>query len=100
MPVADARDTQAHRAKLDLVQRVAALEKPAHTTFEIKFYWAFFRVGEARLAEDTVLDYGSRAPQLLRPVELGDSYTGSSYLSRQQPCDPRERQLFKPRSRR
>jgi phage tail-like protein len=98
MPIADARDTQAHRAKLDLAQRVVALEKPAHTTFEIKFYWAFFRVGEARLAEDTVLDYGSRAPQLLRPIELGDSYTGSGYLSRQQPCQPRERQLFKPRS--
>ena len=76
----------------------AALEKPAHATFEIKFYWAFFRVGDARLAEDTVLDHGSRAPQLLHPVELGDSYAGSGYLSRQQPCDPRERQLFKSRS--
>jgi phage tail-like protein len=98
MPIADAQDTQAHQAKLGLAQRVVALEKPAHTTFEIKFYWAFFRVGEARLAEDTVLDYGSRAPQLLRPVVLGDSYTGSGYLSRQQPCQPRERQLLKPRS--
>ncbi len=96
MPLSDAQDVQAHRAKLDLAQRVVALEKPAHTAFEIKFYWAFFRVGEARLGEDTVLDHGSRAPQLLRPVVLGDSYAGSGYLSRQQPCQPRERQFLDP----
>jgi phage tail-like protein len=98
MPLGDAQNTEAHRAKLDLAQRVVALEKPAHTTFEIKFYWAFFRVGEARLEADTLLDFGSRAPQLLRPAVLNDTYIGSAYPSRQQPGDPRMRPLFKPRS--
>jgi phage tail-like protein len=98
MALADAQDTQAQRAKLDLARRVVALEKPAHTTFDIKFYWAFFRVGEARLEEDTILDHGSRAPQLLRPVVLGDSYAGSGYLSREQPCQPRGRQIYKSRN--
>jgi phage tail-like protein len=98
MPVGDAQNTEAHRAKLDLAQRVVALEKPAHTTFDIQFYWAFFRVGEARLGSDSVLDQGSRAPQLLRPVVLGDSYAGSGYLSRQQLCQPRQRPFFQQRS--
>ena len=96
MPIADAQNTEAHRAKYDLARRVVALEKPAHTMFEIKFYWAFFRVGEVRLGEDSVLDHGSRAPELMRPVMLGDSYAGSGYLSREQPCQPRERQFLDP----
>jgi phage tail-like protein len=91
MPLADAQNTLAHRNKLNLAQRVVDLEKPVHTTYEIKFYWAFFRVGEARLGRDTVLDYGSRAPQLLRPMLLGDNYLGSGYLSRSQPGSPRDR---------
>jgi phage tail-like protein len=91
MPLSDAQNTEAQRAKVDLVQRVVSLEKPAHTTFEVKFYWAFFRVGEARLGSDSVLDQGSRAPELMRPIVLGDSYAGSGYLSTQQPCQMRQR---------
>lgn len=84
----DAQNVTAHRSKLSLAQRVIELEKPAHTTYEIKFYWAFFRLGEARLGEDSVLDYGSRAPQLLQPALLGDTYVGSVYLTRQPPERP------------
>jgi phage tail-like protein len=67
--------------KLDLARRVVALEKPAHTTFDVKFYWAFFRVGEARLGTDTVVDLGSRSPELMSPFVLDRNYLGSGWLA-------------------
>jgi len=88
MPLGDAQNVKAHRSRMNLAQRVIDLEKPAHTTYEIKFYWSFFRLGEARLGEDSVLDYGSRAPQLLQPALLGDTYVGSVYLTQQPPARP------------
>ncbi len=74
--------------RLDLVRRVVALEKPAHTSFEVKFYWAFFRVGEARLGEGTVVDLGSRSPELLSPFVLDRNYLGSGYLGDEHPARP------------
>jgi hypothetical protein len=94
----DAQSTTTQRSKLSLARRVIDLEKPAHTAYDIKFYWAFFRVGDARLAQDTVLDQGSRALQLLLPAVLGDTYTGSAYLSSELPGEPRHRPFLKLRS--
>jgi phage tail-like protein len=91
----DAQSTTAQKSKLSLAQRVVDLEKPAHTTYDLKFYWAFFRVGEARLGTDSVLDQGSRATQLLQPILLGDSYIGNGYLAREVPGDPRSRPFLK-----
>jgi hypothetical protein len=68
---------------VDLVRRVVNLEKPAHTSYDIKFFWAFFRLGDARLGQDSVLDTGSRAPQLMLPAQIGNTYLGSTYLTRQ-----------------
>ncbi|MEA2588630.1 MAG: hypothetical protein QOH66_1557 [Actinomycetota bacterium] len=65
---------------VELARRVVDLEKPAHTVFDVKFYWEAFRVGEARLGLDTLVDLGSRSPGLLSGAVLDHSYLGQSVL--------------------
>ena len=66
--------------RMALAKRIVATEKPAQTEFDVRFYWAMNRVGEARLGEDTALGAGSRAPELIPPALLGASYIGSSFV--------------------
>jgi hypothetical protein len=65
----------------DLARRVAELQKPAHTIFDVKFFWAAFRIGEARLGDDTLLASGSRVPELIEPAVLGRDYVGTTTLA-------------------
>jgi len=81
VPASLAFNPQEHQTRLALAQRIVDLEKPAHTVFDVRFYWAMFRVGEARLQLDTVIDQGSRAPQLLPSLVLGEGFVGASYLA-------------------
>ena len=74
---------------LDLVQRIVALEKPSHTEFEVREYWALFRVGEARLGLDTLLDTGAR----LTPAVLGQAVLAGSYLSAPHPWNVPDRMV-------
>jgi phage tail-like protein len=62
-------------------ERVVELQKPAHTLFELRFFWAAFRVGEARLGTDTHIEAGSRAPELLTPLVLGRRHLGETHLA-------------------
>ncbi|HKV10069.1 MAG TPA: phage tail protein [Thermoanaerobaculia bacterium] len=71
----------AEETRRDLARRVIALEKPAHTSFDVQFYWGFFRVGEARLGEDTLVDAGGRSPEFLSPFVLDRNFLGSGYLA-------------------
>ena len=66
--------------RLGLARRIVDLEKPAHTVFDVRYYWAFFRVGEARLGLDTQLGAGSRAPELIPEAVLGRAYLGASFV--------------------
>jgi phage tail-like protein len=81
----------ADRAEMDrrraLAQRVVALNGPAHATFDVQFYWSAFRVGEARLGVDTLIDLGGRSPGLLGPMELGRGALAESYLAPEYPQD-------------
>jgi hypothetical protein len=88
-----AAEENTRREQLELVKRVVTLEKPAHTLFDVKFYWALFRIGEARLGLDSLVERGGRAPDLLPPLRLGQTYLGESHLTPAHPHDVVERQI-------
>jgi phage tail-like protein len=69
--------------QIALVEQIVRLEKPAHTDFVIKQYWAMFRVGEVRLGLDTTLGEGGRF-ELFR---LGQTGLAEGILSAAYPFD-------------
>ena len=71
--------------RLRLAQRIVDLEKPAHTVFNVRLYWALNRIGEARLGVDTLLGQGSRAPELIPYALLGRAYVGASFVGQERP---------------
>jgi phage tail-like protein len=93
-PTEDTPDHAEHRRRLDLATRVINLEKPAHTVFDVKFYWAYFRVGSVRLGEDTILDRGSRDPRLSPPMILGQGFLSESFLTASYPQNVSGRQVI------
>jgi phage tail-like protein len=93
VPAGAARE-DLRQERLGLVSRVVALEKPAHTAFDVKFYWALFRVGEARLGIDSLVDRGGRAPELLPALRLGQAYLAESHLTPAHPHDVADRHVI------
>ncbi|MBZ4417840.1 phage tail protein [Myxococcus sp. RHSTA-1-4] len=94
LPVPSGSAAQEQRARLEQAMRVVAVEKPAHTVFDVKFYWAMFRVGEARLGVDTLIDLGSRAPELMPAMQLGREYLAESHLAPRPPQDAMDRHIL------
>lgn len=78
----------------ELARRIVELEKPAHTVFDVKFYWALLRIGAARLGVDTVLGRGARDAELLAPMVLGAGMVGESYPAPRPPGDSRQRRIL------
>jgi phage tail-like protein len=74
-------------AEAAMVERIVMLEKPAHTLFDVRRYWDYFRVGEARLGLDTLLGAEGR----FVPMLLGRDYLADGYLSAAHPMDVTER---------
>lgn len=64
-------------ARRSVAERVIALQKPAHTVFDVRFYDSLFRVGEVNLGLDTLLESGARA---FRPAITNASWIGESHL--------------------
>ena len=67
--------------QVDLARRVVALAKPAHTRFDVRPYWALFRLGQVRLGLDTLLGDGSRDPAFAPPLVLGAGHLGAARLA-------------------
>jgi phage tail-like protein len=87
VPVGEsAADSASDQQRRNLAQRIVELQKPAHTVFDVRFYWDAFRLGEARLGEGTAVGLGSRSPQLLRPVVLGVGHVGENPLGGEGPA--------------
>ena len=72
------------------VEEVVRLEKPAHTDFDVKLYWALFQVGTARLGLDTSLGEGTRFVALV----LGTNYLGQTFLTESHPWSVRDRNVI------
>ena len=94
LPAAAAADASEQQRRLELAARIVRLEKPADTVFYVKFYWQLFRLGEARLGEDTLIDLGSRAPDLMSPLVVGRGRLTESYLAPGHPRDVADRQVL------
>jgi hypothetical protein len=85
------KDSQVYQDRLTLAKKVVELEKPAHTTYDIRLFWALFRIGEARLGLDTQLDYGSRNPNFPGPFVIGQESLAEGYLASGSPPLPADR---------
>lgn len=77
---AAAFDPAAEEQAIRLAERIVALEKPAHTVFDVRMFWAMNRIGEARLGRETEIGDGSRATQLIPAAILGRSFAGASFV--------------------
>lgn len=89
-------DAPEHTRRLEIARRVTTIEKPAHTSFDVRFYWALFRVGEVRVGYDTQI--GPRR-NLLTPFVLDRGHLGESFLAPGHPQNVVDRSLITGRGR-
>lgn len=73
-----------------MVRRIVDLEKPAHTAYDVRFYWDYFRVGEARLGIDTIPGESGRFISMI----LGRQALAEGYLEAAPPMDAPDRPIL------
>ncbi len=71
----------------EMLDRIIRLEKPAHTSFELRRAWDEFVVGSALLGIDTILSLGIE----FDPFVLGDTHIPQGYLVFAYPLDVLDR---------
>jgi phage tail-like protein len=87
IPVNVSDDVATQQARRNVAQRVTNHEKPAHTDFDVKLYWAVFSAGQSRLGLESVVGPSSRFTAVL----LGQSPLAASYLGYVEPWNIRSR---------
>ncbi len=80
---------QSREHRLAQVADIVRREKPAHTDFDVKLYWALFQVGSARLGLDTNLGEGARYVAIV----LGENYLGQGVLDYSHPWNIADRHI-------
>ena len=75
-PVDPAEAVQTRDARIAAIARIVEKERPAHTAFEVRPYWALFQTGIARLGSDTALGEGAR----FTAIDLGRSALGQGFI--------------------
>jgi hypothetical protein len=86
-------DANALAQQIDLASRVLRIGKPAHTRFDVKPYWALFRIGQVRLGLDTLLGLGAREPGVAPEFVLGSGHVGAARVALR-PKVPDDRMLL------
>lgn len=81
---------QSRQRRLLQAEEIVRWEKPAHTQFDVRLYWALFQVGSARLGLDTSLGEGARYIAIV----LGTTYLGQGVLAHGHPWDQDQRQII------
>ena len=95
MPKTETPYSPEHIRRLELATRIINLEKPAHTVFDVKFYWSMFQVEAVRLGHDTILDdLSSRGAGLTTRMVMGQGHLGETYLSSDLPGTLRDRNVY------
>jgi phage tail-like protein len=89
-PQADANELA---QQVDLATRVLRIAKPAHTRFDVRPYWALFRIGQVRLGLDTLLGLGAREPGVAPALVLGSGHIGAARVA-PRPKVPDDRMLL------
>ena len=77
VPISPTEPDAERELRLGRVRRIVAEERPAHTWFDVRPFWAALRVGEARVGLETVVGEGSRYVEMA----LGHGRLAQTYLS-------------------
>ena len=75
--------------RVERVRALVAREKPAHAAFDVRPFWALFRVGDARLGIDTTLGESAR----FAAIELGRSALAEGKLAWGHPWTATDRRV-------
>jgi phage tail-like protein len=89
VPAHPGEEPAARAQRLARVATIVEAEKPAHTSFDAKLFWALFQAGSARVGMDTIVGESSR----FLPLVLDAGYLRDGYLPAAHPWTQTDRHV-------